>query len=706
MSLPFANLVFCSTSLDPSIKKGLLTKIQALGGKHLTDLTSDVNVLVVGERFTNKYVYCVNKRPDIKFMSPKAIADAYEKWLNMDDEDTYSFKLDDFLMPVFEGVNICLSRINNDQHIRTDQTHEIADLIQKNGGKADITLHSSFDCVVTNERSGKRYNKAKEWKIKTIHPLWVLHSVERGAMFPWNCYDIDAVSEEAKIGEESLAVINELSMLKDITDVPLIDAGSKSMLTLAPSKKKSRLWSTIMDDTEDSNGSKKKKVSEWDEDQDGDDDPTTASMPLNSAKQYASVLDPQLKLKPASRVQLSASVNPPLLQRQQTTTPMSTLFAGLTFNMLYFDSKKTEILSKTIRSHSGEISTSETPSYLIIPHDFPINELPQSTRRLILSQTPHTKVVTEWFIERSLNYNEQRYDTWTKPFFKRMHIVKPTKLHVSISGFFGVELLHIKKLISLLPEYFEFSEYLNETKDLLIVNSDILHFKSSPDIELKYPDLILPVAKSEVELASATSIRKKAKYAKAHNIPLVRVSFVFDFFKNETNNLPVINGREWCLFVPRGENIKESLKDYIDNRYHNQASLSPPVPLPTSAPTSTLEPSATVPPPPPMFEKPQIPKHTTSPLRNSTSNVSRLLAGRAEVSQFDKIRSNNSSNASVGADGIITDENRDDDEFEGTQVNYQDDTPLSRKSRMNNMSNKPTKRTTRAGTKEVINILD
>lgn len=72
---PFARITFCCTGLDEQLFKSISKKVLKLGGLLSYDLTSQVNVLIVGDlhRRTDKYEFAVRNRPDIVFLDCNAI---------------------------------------------------------------------------------------------------------------------------------------------------------------------------------------------------------------------------------------------------------------------------------------------------------------------------------------------------------------------------------------------------------------------------------------------------------------------------------------------------------------------------------------------------------------------------------------------------------------------------------------------------------
>ena len=45
--------------------------------------------------------------------------------------------------------------------------------------KESLLCHQNF--IITADPRGTRYNKALEWNVPAIHPIWIVDSVLRGA---------------------------------------------------------------------------------------------------------------------------------------------------------------------------------------------------------------------------------------------------------------------------------------------------------------------------------------------------------------------------------------------------------------------------------------------------------------------------------------------------------------------------------------------
>ena len=121
-------------------------------------------------------------------------------------------------------------------------------------------------------------------------------------------------------------------------------------------------------------------------------------------------------------------------------------------------------------------------SYYIIPSNKALdsfNDLPE-----IIDD--NDGIVTEFFIERCLYYQKLLHpiDLWSKPFLSTIEFQVSSSskllhhefssspfLNVTITGFSGVELLHLTKVLNLLkPMGINYVEYLNKSTDILLIN--------------------------------------------------------------------------------------------------------------------------------------------------------------------------------------------------------------------------------------------
>ena len=108
---PLAGLAFCCTGIDAKEKRDVVEKINVLGGIHYYDLMTDVDYLIVGSRSTEKYIFSVKNRSDIRFIGTDAINAIHKHWLDGVDETLENLNIKNYLLPIFNDMTICFSRI-------------------------------------------------------------------------------------------------------------------------------------------------------------------------------------------------------------------------------------------------------------------------------------------------------------------------------------------------------------------------------------------------------------------------------------------------------------------------------------------------------------------------------------------------------------------------------------------------------------------
>lgn len=630
-----------------------------MGGVHSSNLMSDVTVLIVGDRNTEKYRFSVRSRSDVKFVRPEVISTIHSKWIkNEDKRDPNALNIDNYIMPTFDGFKICLSRINTDDQFDAADKFELVKFIQENGGEVSDSLTQSSTLVITNEKSGKRYISAKKWGIPSIHPLWVIHSVKRKAALEPNYYNIDKVEDQSKIGESSCLVWDDLRKRK-----------RKRIITEEEEqiKKKPEIWKSIMDEAKKQASLPKKHDDAWDE-------PT---IPNDIEKENINVDEVKQTNKRHNMTFMETNID-------------SKLFAGKTFKIEFFNQTKTNTLIKTIKSHSGIIIANDTdllldpPSYIIVPSDFPTTDLPS-----FFFELATTEVLTEFFIERCLHYRQIRLDTWGKPFYQPL--INAPNLDVCITGFQGIELLHITKMLQLTP--FKLHDYLTDERDLLIINYDILRSKTGEHLTKKYPSLFDESFKKTVSQASKVSTKRKLDFSRKNHIPILTIVFLFDSFYN--GFVFNINGRDCCIHCPKLADLKPRLKELTLSDSERQTSIqdkNSPSSFPHSSPNSSSSSSSL----------PKLP----SPVRNKRNDKWGRLVGRAPVSQLGKIELGPSLDKSPDVE---------DESFQSTQIGYGENLGDKLKSLLSgrdesiqdkSVTSEKRKRSTRQGYKEMMNILD
>ncbi|ODQ82858.1 hypothetical protein BABINDRAFT_159356 [Babjeviella inositovora NRRL Y-12698] len=546
-----------------------------MGGVHCSHLMSDVNYLIVGDRATDKYRFSVRERADMNFISPAAITQVYEAWMGGADADTEALDLQNLLLGVFERLVICVSRVDEDKPAILAQ-------LARHGAKVTDSLTMGNSCVVTSSREGKRYEKAVEWKIPVLDPSWVADSLKRGAMLAMDTYDVSKVAPE-DIGKDACKVWAELAL--QTSNAPKrraeIDRGENAMPAINKRFKTAapNIWGSIMDTAVRASVPKPANTSAWDVPVSRLESPRKVRRDASMDVDHNADHDADLDVSPGPS-------DPP------------NIFTNAAFSVYGFEPHQEQTLSKVIRSHDGTVvSLSDllpqrsfnplaseydreppTIDYLLIPTSLNYRKLPHDIKGLLnqgklLGQHP-IELVTEWFIERSLHYGALRLDKWGRPLKHIQTPAGPKAYRVCISGFSGIELLHIERLVRIAG--CEFCEALTESRDLLIINISIITTLRQQSPELyqytRFPEV---VECGEVfGNSSKNSIRNKITAAKRWKIPIVSVAYLWDLV--ETGKLPPLMNLNWCIFAPEHYKQPRNLMEYMKILSNKIVSASPP----------------------------------------------------------------------------------------------------------------------------------
>lgn len=559
MSKPFEGLTFCCTGIHSSQRHEVAEKVVAMGGTHFTDLMSLVKILVVGNRNTEKYKYSVRYRHDVLFVPILAILDIHARWKAGADA---GLDLASRLLPIFSDFVVCVARVERPpapeaqrllgERFRTPpegampastiadtfSVDEILHFMEKHGAKVSSTLTPACTVLIGTDTLGRRYTMAKQWDIPAVHPIWVLDSCLRGAALHLDDYEI--TSEGSNLYNNGSFVWKKLYLWRMQVQKSLEEKKER-----APLKKTLEIWSSIMSSTHRPT-TKPTRNSTWDEvvaneehnEKDVEKDVEVASSP----KQVA-----------------------------------SSLFTGYKFLPVGFSIPQQKVLKNVVESHLGEIADSvedETITHiLLLVRNGPqaalmLLMLASSMKRRINSKA--VQVVTDWFIERSIFYNEIKQDTWCRPLQGLVPLV--TRFKVCISGFIGVELLHVEKLITYLN--FEFCDVLNLLRDLLIINVNLFKtafLKNSPKLfEYKHKDILnCPIYSTgnESKSVSVMSAKNKINAAKKWNIPIVSIAYLWEMIERLAGKanlqVPDIMDLRWCIFAPQSAARATTLLDYV-----------------------------------------------------------------------------------------------------------------------------------------------
>lgn len=580
---PFQGLVFCPTSLPLSVSDTISHKVTKLGGTYTKDLTRLVNVLVVGELFTAKYNFAVKNRTDIVFVSPGSVDQLYDAWLAGEDLlqlakfDMSQYLKSKYSIGSFEKFNLFIGRIRPNNHYSLESLVQLCKLGKV---KSVDTTHfirnssSSNACIslfITDDLSGNRVQAALEENVPVVHPKWIIDCMDRSGTLDFqsfyllkNCHELE------------YSVIGSGSYIRDVPD-------------------------------------KKKSVTEPNPMGVQDDSVNPLKIAIDKFKPQANQIWGKLLARDGDA---SASKSTDIKEATPThqeclgETKDTPTFLDCHFVLFKFEKRQVTILSNVIRGNKGTSSlfedTSPSPAqlkdktiYYICPSGFPANLLPRIPNE--------SSWLTEFFIERCLYYEQLLPpDFWSKPFYNDFNIIPPKsvlhgpKLSFHITGFHGVELLHINKIIDFLKLIgFDHHEKLTKKTDFLLVN--ISQLTSIPQEHTlrqnKYAsmfrtDLDMKISVNQAQMFR-NSMKRKIEFVKqAHHIPILTPSFVIELFQramkpNKTSMNIYFNDVNWCISCPKGSKSDFALQIIPKERGNEDPLLEKPAPVDIAAPLST-----------------------------------------------------------------------------------------------------------------------
>lgn len=430
MDLPLKSMVFCCTSVEADLRSSIAANIEAMGGQHRTDLMSDVTFLIVGSRDTPKYEFAVKHRADMTFLRPSFILELGERWKSGEDFDITE-EIERGKLQVFENLIVSCTNIQPEPDRKI-----FIDIVQSQGGTYSPDLTRQVTHLVSPSSTGRKYIYAKKWGIAIVDPLWVTKSVERGAALDTQYFSLDLPQDL-----RGKAAFVEPVEIKRAPVIKLTTATAKPVLK----KKSGKVWDSILQGIEKSDiPPSRDSVSAWADE-----------------KRYDNSLDLE-PMEDHSRTSGNDTAKPGL-------------FSGYTFVYYGFSDKQITMLTNAVTSHGGSLkpwSNYCTPDdsctkYLVYSEMDP-KELPGK-----LSSS--ASVITEWAIERSL-YKKRTIldDNWCH-FLPHHHLHDLHGIDISISGFSGIELLHLEKLIKILGATYQ--PVIIPQRDLLIATKGAQKFK-------------------------------------------------------------------------------------------------------------------------------------------------------------------------------------------------------------------------------------
>lgn len=198
----FDGVTFTTTDLNSHEKRLVADAVYSIGGKINNDLTSETNVLVVGNMETEKSKYCLKHRTDVTLIYPDDLFDIFKRFKEKSLTNLTIGILDEYPWPIFDSCLFCLSRLR-DVSNPCYQKDYITRLIDHFGGKAVASLTPKVTYLITDKKEGKRYESALDWNIIPLHPKWIIDCCNCQRILNPQLYDISKLDNPKLLGKNS-----------------------------------------------------------------------------------------------------------------------------------------------------------------------------------------------------------------------------------------------------------------------------------------------------------------------------------------------------------------------------------------------------------------------------------------------------------------------------------------------------------------------
>ncbi|KAF2009075.1 hypothetical protein BU24DRAFT_468471 [Aaosphaeria arxii CBS 175.79] len=454
--MPLTGVVLCCTSIPPEQRTQLAAIGAQMGATIKLDLTSDVTHLIVGSTNSAKYRYVAKSREDVKVLAPEWLEALRTIWMEGEDVDVEGMEKQ-YKLPAFYGLKICLTGFDD-----PDQRKYIQETVVHNGAEYHGDLTKSVTHLIAATPTGKKYEHAINWQMNIVTWEWFEQSCQRGMALDESFFHPTMASEDRGKGawDRRQSPTNQLGKRARDPDEPRpVNPLRRKLRRSASSRmgtQSEALWAGIT-----AVGLEQQKA-------DGDDwtDPVDVasgnSLAINAPAQLDKIMLPDPALTTGPPQQLSR-VNDGIFQHR------SVLIHA-------FDSHKTNILRDHLSGNGAVVlqgpeiiptlpNDVRRKAFLVVPHDVAsdLASLPGGAGDLSL--------VTNWWVEQCLHKKSlvDPYESILCQPFNKLSISGFDGLIINSTGFSGIELLQVTKVVALMGASYD--EYLTTKTSTIVCSS-------------------------------------------------------------------------------------------------------------------------------------------------------------------------------------------------------------------------------------------
>ncbi|KAF1966386.1 hypothetical protein BU23DRAFT_544568 [Bimuria novae-zelandiae CBS 107.79] len=457
--IPLAGAILCFTSVAPEQRTELSVIGTQMGAQIKLDLTSDVTHLIVGNTNSAKYRYVAKAREDVKVLFPEWIHAVQKVW--MAGEDAKVVELEQkWRLPAFYGLKICLTGFDN-----PEQRKFIQETVVSNGAEYHGDLTKAVTHLIAASPSGSKYEHAVNWRLKIVTWEWFEQSRERGMALDEAFYHPTMPVGDRGVGawdrhrSTSPMLGKRVRAAEQIEAINPLRRKLRRSASTRLSGQTEALWAGIT-----AAGLEKKANDE--------DDWTEA----NANEPEPLPEDDGTTTPVEARVDMQPRKDPAVRTRGPFSDDHDGIFAGRVIFLDGFDRNKTNILREHLDSNGAVVVGDATEldnfsaddlgeGFVLVPHDAQtdLTSLPEAAGTMSL--------VTNWWVERCLHGKTLVDPTdcvLCRPFDKPS-ISGFEGLTINSTGFAGIELLHITKVVALFGATYD--ETLSTTISVLVCHN-------------------------------------------------------------------------------------------------------------------------------------------------------------------------------------------------------------------------------------------
>lgn len=339
-------------------------------------------------------------------------------------------------------------------------------MINGNGGIHCDNLTKDVTHLIAQRASGQKYDYARQWGIKIVSPEWYEQSLERGMVLDETLYHpLIAVAERGQ-GAWIRRASSTVSLGKRGRDADGVSQKARKLRRTASAKFEADtdgLWTNIV-----SAEPKPDSIA-------ADQWASGKTIGYNETRRPRLVIQDSMYQGRDDRMETqtlkaSAELSAP---KHAIRLPFQDegLFQGNAFLIEGFDERRAAIATRHLESHGAQIverGSEPFPdaAFVLVPHT-----VIASQASALAESVPNATVVTDLWIERCLHFKrfQSPTESVTSTPIRRLPIPGFDELRISWTGFQGIDLLHLSKMVKVIGG--SYHETFSAASSVLICNN-------------------------------------------------------------------------------------------------------------------------------------------------------------------------------------------------------------------------------------------